>query len=119
MESFKEFNDFINNYDCPICKEKINNWKIITPCNHVFHKKCYHNSMSTCPICRKSTFNLDNSVYYKKQLFELKRNYFENLQLHRNKIETELELKQKHIQFYFIRTLFCIFLSFVIIKVIC
>ena len=114
MQSFKDFDHYIQNYTCPICQENINkHWKIITPCNHIFHKKCYKNSLSKCPICRKNTFNLDNTVYYKKIINE---NYLLNLEISKYKVEESMNLHKKQFRSSCLYSIYFSFLVFVIIK---
>lgn len=62
IRSFTNYNDIIQNYDCPICLEKVSNYIQKTNCNHYYCNKCiyYHlvntlnkNIIPTCPLCRK------------------------------------------------------------------
>jgi len=48
--------------DCPICYSIIKDKdKIITNCNHIYHKECldeWFKISYRCPLCRESKFNM-------------------------------------------------------------
>ena len=53
-------NKYSNDYNCPICydKIKINEFIHITKCNHIFHYKCLERAidknLQDCPMCRSN-----------------------------------------------------------------
>ena len=55
--------------DCPICCCVIDDKdKLITNCNHIYHKEClgrWFKISHRCPLCRESKFNISSNEYDK------------------------------------------------------
>lgn len=58
------YNEIINNQDCSICVEPLNdNIAIKLKCNHIFHQKCLQEWLQKsknkdCPLCRKKIIDI-------------------------------------------------------------
>lgn len=67
MKNFLLISKKMNQEECPICLSEVKSKdKIITLCNHEFHKICldmWNKKSNLCPICRKETFEIQFPIY--------------------------------------------------------